>query len=98
MRLPYYLSSSVGNSVKPIQTTNSPLPPLNKRRIKVNVCEEMGIRILPNAILCRGIICIQIPFALAPHQTKVITPHHILSIPFRCIDGILHYEVSRLYQ
>ena len=98
MLLPYYLSSSVGNSVKPIQTTNSPLTPLDKRRIKVNVCEEMGIRILPNAILCRGIICIQIPFALAPHQTKVIAPHHIPSTPFRCIDGILHYEVSRLYQ
>lgn len=98
MRLPYYLSSSVGNSVKPIQTTNSPLPPLDKRRIKVNVCEEMGIRILPNAILCREIICIQIPFALAPHQTKVIPPYHIPSPPFRCIDGILRYEVSRLYQ
>ena len=98
MRLPYYLSSSVGNSVKPIQTTNSPLPPLDKRRIKVNVCEEMGIRILPNAILWRGIICIQIPFALAHHQTKVILPYHIPSPPFRCIDGILHYEVSRLYQ
>lgn len=76
MRLPYYLSSSVGNSVKPIQTTNSPLPPLDKRRIKVNVCEEMGIRILPNAVLCRGITCIQISFALAPHQTEVI-PHTI---------------------
>lgn len=98
MRLPYYLSSSVGNSVKPIQTTNSPLPPLDKRRIKVNVCEEMGIRILPNAILWPGIICIQIPFALAPHQTKVITPHHILSIPFRCRYGILHCGVMALYQ
>ncbi len=98
MRLPYYLSSSVGNSVKPVQTTSPPLPPLDKRRIKVNVCEEMGIRILPNAILCWEIIYIQIPFALAPHQTKVIPPHHILSIPFRCIDGILHYRVIKLYQ
>ena len=77
---------------------NTPLPSLDKRRIKVNVCEEMGIRILPNAILCRGIICIQIPFALAPHQAKLIARYHIPSTPFRCIDGILHYRGIKLYQ